>query len=115
MTKMPRGFEDFIRFGGGGAVGAFSHDLDTWVNQLDGFGIDLAFEGSRDEHIHFLGDPGVAIFDDIAGFSGFGLVDRAVLVGDGHQEVRINAICLADGVGGLVFAVPVGNANHLAA
>ena len=71
MTKMLLLLEDFVGLGGGGAVGAFGDDACTrWLMLLDGLAVDLAFEGGRDEHVDVLGDPGVAVFDDVAGLRG---------------------------------------------
>ena len=33
------------------------------MDQLTGLGVDLAFNGGRNQHIRFLLDPGAAIFD----------------------------------------------------
>jgi len=85
------------------------------VDQLNSFGVDLSFKRCRDKHISFLGDPNFTGFDRIAGFFGFFLVDCAILVGDAHQEVRVDAIGLAEGVGGLVFAIPTGHTGNFTA
>ncbi len=75
----------------------------------------MAFDRGGDQHIGFLGDPGIAVFDHVAGLFGSLLVDGAVLVHDGEQEAGIDAILVAVGVGFLVMAVPAGNAGNLAA
>ncbi len=109
------GLEEVVRFGCAGAIGAFSHDLDAVVHLLDGIAVDVAFDGGRDEHITFLLNPLFAIFHDIPGILGFFLINRAVLVNDGQQEARIDAVFVAVGVGGLVVAIPAGNAGDFSA
>ena len=115
MLKILFDFEEFIRFGGAGAVGAFRNDANAARHLLDGLCIDLAFDRGRDQHIGFLGDPGIAIFDHITGFFCGFLINRAVLVHDGQQEARIDSLLVAVGVGLLVVAIPAGDACDLAA
>ena len=108
-------FEVLVRFRGHAAVGAFGNDLDARRHLLDRFAIDMTFDGGGDEDIRFLCDPGFAVFDKVASlFSGL-LVDGAVLVHNGEQEVRIHTVLVAVGVGLLVIAVVAGNACDLAA
>ncbi len=85
------------------------------IDLLDRITSDLTFQGAGDQHISFLGDPGIAFVEHVTFGMRLGFIDRAVLVGDGLQELGIDTIGVAESVGTLVRTVPAGNASHLAA
>ena len=102
----------FVGFGSCGAVGGFGNHLHVSVNLMHSFACNLAFKRGRNNHVHILGKPGVAIFNQITGCFGFFFVDGAILIGDALQEHRVDAIFFGESVGFAVFAVPAGNADH---
>ncbi len=108
------GLEVFVRFQRAGSVGAFGHDLDPLRHLLDGISRDLIFLRRRDQNVGFLGNPGIAVFDNIALVLRLLLVNRAILIHNGQQEVWINAVFMAVSEGLLLIAIPAGNTCDLA-
>ncbi len=118
MSKMLVGFlKHFVGLGRGGAVGAFGHQLHI---RLDIFltvsPVDLAFDRRGDQHIGFLGDPGIAVFDDITRLPA-PWPCRSCRIDPRWRAGSAGSMppCLAVGIRLLVMAVVAGDAGDLAA
>ena len=75
----------------------------------------MAFDRGGDQHIGFLGDPGIAVFDQVACFFSRFLVYGAVLVHDGQEVAGIHSVLVTVGVRLLVMPVPARDTGNLAA
>ncbi len=107
--------EIFIRIGRGRTVRAFRNQFDALGNRLDSVRVNLSFFRRRDQNVHILSDPSVAVFDDITSLLGFRSINRAVLIHNGQQEARINSVFVAVREDLLLVAVIARDASHFAA
>ncbi len=115
MTKMPRSLSTSSASGVVGPLAPSATIFDRRGDPVDVVAGDLVFERRRDQDLHLLLEPGVGLEDLVTRRLGLLLVDGAEAIGDRQQELDIDAVGFAEGVGAVIVVVPAGDRDHHAA